>query len=102
EWSGSAGEEFAPDKSASAGLGPAEPPAGIAGGPSRRNGSGATAPDKNGCNFPRRRQPNRASKNHANDEGVDPTGVKQSSCVRPPLPVPSNPEGIALRLTGTF
>ena len=56
-----AGEEFAPDKSASAGPVPAESPAVHAGGPSRRKGSGAAAREKNGCDFPQRRQPNRAA-----------------------------------------
>ena len=62
-WSGPHGEEFAPDKSASARTDDrAEPPAITVGGTLRRNVLGAIALEKNDCSFPRRRQPRRQSK----------------------------------------
>src|SRR5438874_885430 len=79
EWNGSASEEFAPDKSASAGPVPAEPPAVYAGGPSRRNGSGAAAREKNGCNFPQRRQPNRADTTRNGGDDVVLAGLRKGS-----------------------
>jgi hypothetical protein len=63
-WSGPYGEEFAPDKSASALTDyQAEPLTVIVSGSSRRNVLGAIAFEKNDCNFPWRRQPNRIPKN---------------------------------------
>jgi hypothetical protein len=62
-WSGPYGEEFAPDKSASAMTDyQAELFAAIASSTSRRNVLGAIAFEKNDCNFPQRRQPRRISK----------------------------------------
>jgi hypothetical protein len=57
-WSGPYGEEFAPDKSASAGTDDqAELLTVIVSGSSRRNVSGAIALEKNDGSFPRQRQP---------------------------------------------
>jgi hypothetical protein len=53
EWSGPYGEEFAPDKSASAMVNDqAELLTAIVSGTSRRNVLGAIASEKNDCNFP--------------------------------------------------
>src|SRR5262245_30000830 len=57
EWSGPDGEEFAPDKSASARTYPAELLTAIVSGTLRRNVFGAIARANNDCSFPRRRQP---------------------------------------------
>jgi hypothetical protein len=59
-WSGPGGEEFALDKSASAGAeGPAELLTALVGGTSRRNVLGAIAPEKKDCDFPQRSDDNR-------------------------------------------
>jgi len=60
EWSGPYGEEFAPDKSASAMTKyQAELLTVNVSGTSRRNVLGAIASEKNDCNFPQRQQPRR-------------------------------------------
>ena len=59
-WSGPGGEEFAPDKSASAGPEwPAGPLPADGSGTSRRNVLGAIALEKNDCSFPWRSDDNR-------------------------------------------
>jgi hypothetical protein len=103
-WSGPCGEEFAPDKSASAGIELAELLAVIVSSTWRRNVLGAIAFDKNDCNFPWRRQPRRIRK-------VTKYLSVPTNCVQPPtrsrrqgqaLPLRKSPEENRFRLTSPF
>jgi hypothetical protein len=68
EWSGPYGEEFAPDKSASATTYPAELLTANVSGTSRRNVLGAIALEKNDRNFPQRSDDNRNEFHKSNND----------------------------------
>src|SRR5262249_19009104 len=104
EWSGLDGEEFAPDKSAAAVTNyPAELLTIGVSGTSRRNGLGAIASEKNDCNFPQRRQPERIPRSDDSKDHRSPGPKDQpKQATSPSATVAQKPAGKPFRLDGLF